>query len=50
MILDITDYANLDNAIRNINQKYGTIDILVNSAALFVDGSLNEKYSPKRVS
>jgi short-subunit dehydrogenase len=40
--LDITDYAMLDNAIRGINQKYGTIDILVNSAALFVDGSLSE--------
>ncbi|MDR1222493.1 MAG: SDR family oxidoreductase [Tannerella sp.] len=40
--LDITDYTKLDNAIRDISQKYGTIDILINSAALFVDGSLNE--------
>jgi NADP-dependent 3-hydroxy acid dehydrogenase YdfG len=40
--LDITDYARLDDAVRSINQKYGAIDILVNAAALFMDGSLNE--------
>jgi short-subunit dehydrogenase len=40
--LDITDYTKLDNEIRNLNQKYGTIDILVNAAALFMDGSLSE--------
>jgi short-subunit dehydrogenase len=36
--LDITDYATLDSEM----QKYGTVDVLVNAAALFVDGSLNE--------
>jgi short-subunit dehydrogenase len=40
--LDITDYTKVDNEIRNLNQKYGTIDILVNAAALFLDGSLDE--------
>jgi short-subunit dehydrogenase len=40
--LDITDYAKLDNEIKNIHQKYGAIDVLVNAAALFMDGSLNE--------
>jgi short-subunit dehydrogenase len=39
--LDITDYTKTDNEIRNINQKRGAIDILVNAAALFMDGSLN---------
>jgi short-subunit dehydrogenase len=40
--LDITDYTTTDNEIKGINQKYGAIDILVNAAALFMDGSLNE--------
>jgi short-subunit dehydrogenase len=40
--LDITDYTMMDNEIKSINQKYGAIDILVNAAALFMDGSLNE--------
>jgi NADP-dependent 3-hydroxy acid dehydrogenase YdfG len=40
--LDITDYEKLDSEINTINQKYGAIDILVNAAALFMDGSLNE--------
>jgi short-subunit dehydrogenase len=40
--LDITDYEKLDNEIKRINQRYGTVDILVNAAALFMDGSLNE--------
>jgi short-subunit dehydrogenase len=40
--LDITDYPGVDREIRNINQKYGAIDILVNAAASFVDGSLQE--------
>jgi short-subunit dehydrogenase len=39
--LDITDYTKTDNEIRNINQKQGAIDILVNAAAMFMDGSLN---------
>lgn len=40
--LDITDYTKVDHEIRNINQKYGAIGILVNAAAMFMDGSLNE--------
>jgi short-subunit dehydrogenase len=40
--LDITDYAKLEYEIKLIHQKYGAIDILVNSAAMFMDGSLNE--------
>jgi short-subunit dehydrogenase len=34
--LYITDYTKTDNEIRNINQKQGAIDILVNAAALFM--------------
>lgn len=40
--LDITDYKKLDITIKDLHQKYGTIDILVNAAAMFIDGSLNE--------
>jgi NADP-dependent 3-hydroxy acid dehydrogenase YdfG len=40
--LDITDYAKLDDEIKSIHQAYGLIDILVNAAALFMGGSLNE--------
>jgi short-subunit dehydrogenase len=42
MPLDITDYTKVNKEIRNINQKYGIIDILVNAAAIFMDGSINE--------
>ena len=42
MPLDITNYTRMNNEIRNINRKYGAIDILVNAAALFMDGSLSE--------
>ncbi|MDR2815789.1 MAG: SDR family oxidoreductase [Proteiniphilum sp.] len=40
--LDITNFSQVDHEIKNINQKYGTIDILVNAAASYIDGSLNE--------
>jgi short-subunit dehydrogenase len=40
--LDITDYAKIDHEIEDINRQYGAIDILVNAAAMFMDGSLNE--------
>jgi short-subunit dehydrogenase len=39
---DITDYAKVDDELKKLNQKYGTVDILVNAAAMFIDGSLNE--------
>lgn len=40
--IDITDCAKVDSEIRAINQEYGKIDVLVNAAAMFMDGSLNE--------
>lgn len=40
--IDITDCARVDSEIRAINQEYGKVDILVNAAAMFMDGSLNE--------
>jgi short-subunit dehydrogenase len=40
--LDITDEAKTDSEIRKLNQTYGRIDILVNAAAIFMDGSLDE--------
>ena len=40
--LDITDCTKVDTEIKNIHQKYGTVDILVNAAAMFMDGSLSE--------
>jgi short-subunit dehydrogenase len=42
LALDITDYARLEAEIKSIHQAYGMMDILVNAAALFMDGSLNE--------
>jgi NADP-dependent 3-hydroxy acid dehydrogenase YdfG len=40
--IDITDYKKVHKEIRNISKQYGAIDILVNSAAMFLDGSLSE--------
>jgi NADP-dependent 3-hydroxy acid dehydrogenase YdfG len=40
--IDITDYRKVHKEIRNISKQYGAIDILVNSAAMFLDGSLSE--------
>ena len=31
-----------DTEIKDIHQKYGAVDILVNAAAMFMDGSLSE--------
>lgn len=39
--ISITEYKNLGEEIKRIKQ-FGTIDILVNSAAMFMDGSLEE--------
>jgi short-subunit dehydrogenase len=39
---DITDHSKINDGIININQTYGDIDILVNAAGMFMDGSLNE--------
>lgn len=38
---DITNTSELDLKIKQIANQYGSIDILVNSAAMFIDGSLN---------
>jgi short-subunit dehydrogenase len=40
--LDITDYVKVNDEIKKVNQKYGAVEILVNAAAMFIDGSLNE--------
>jgi short-subunit dehydrogenase len=48
MPIDITDYENIVNEITRINTKYGNITILVNSAAIFIDGSLNASISEYR--
>lgn len=40
--LDLTDYEKVDFEIRNLNRQNGKIDILVNAAAMFMDGSLEE--------
>lgn len=40
--LDITDCTKADTEIKDIHQKYGAVDILVNAAAMFMDGSLSE--------
>jgi NADP-dependent 3-hydroxy acid dehydrogenase YdfG len=42
MKADITDYSETEQKIKEIANEYGPIDILVNSAAMFLDGSLNE--------
>jgi NADP-dependent 3-hydroxy acid dehydrogenase YdfG len=39
--VDITSNRELDLKIKQIASQYGKIDILVNSAAMFIDGSLN---------
>ena len=46
--LDLTDSTEVDCELRNIHQKYGDIDILVNAAAMFMDGSLNESVDDYR--
>lgn len=40
--LDITDHKKVDAEIKTIQREHGAIDILVNAAAMFMDGSLNE--------
>ena len=40
--MDITDNIKVDSEIRKINESFGKIDILVNAAAMFMDGSLSE--------
>lgn len=40
--LDITDCTKVDCVIKDVYQQYGTVDILVNAAAMFMNSSLNE--------
>jgi short-subunit dehydrogenase len=40
--MDITAYADVDSEIRALHKTCGPIDILVNAAGIFMDGSLNE--------
>lgn len=40
--IDITDYDQLNDELIKINGEHGPIEILVNSAAMFIDGSLEE--------
>lgn len=42
LILDMTDFCSFDKKIEEIVQKLGSIDILVNNAAISVDGGLFE--------
>jgi NADP-dependent 3-hydroxy acid dehydrogenase YdfG len=37
---DITDHKKLDTGIKNLVDQYGPIDILFNSAAMFIDGTM----------
>jgi short-subunit dehydrogenase len=46
--IDITDYKKIGIEITRINKKYGNIDILVNSAAIFITGSLSASISDYR--
>ena len=39
---DVTEHKKLQQEIFDIHQKHGPIDILVNSAGIFLDGSLDE--------
>lgn len=38
--LDITDYDSVTHHLKQLHAQYGDIDILINSAAIFLDGSL----------
>ena len=40
--LDLTDYEAVDKTIREIHHTFGRIDVLVNAAGMFMDGSLDE--------
>lgn len=40
--IDITENVKVDSEIRKISADFGKIDILVNAAAMFMDGSLSE--------
>ena len=41
-IIDLTDFANFDRIIGNINAQLGNIDVLINNAAISIDRSLFE--------
>lgn len=40
--IDLTEYNNVDIELNKLHQKFGEISILVNAAAMFMDGSLSE--------
>ena len=40
MILNVTDDNNIDELMKNINEKYGTVDILINNAGITRDNIL----------
>lgn len=46
--MDITDNIKVDSEIRKISEDFGKIDILVNAAAMFMDGSLSESIDDYR--
>jgi len=46
--LDILDHESLDRGIKDVNARYGRVDILVNAAAMYMKGSLTESVETYR--
>ena len=40
--LDLTNFADVDREIKKVYHDFGSIDLLVNSAAMYMDGTLNK--------
>lgn len=46
-VCDITDYAQVESVIRDIEQKLGAIDVLINNAGLYIESKLEENDSER---
>lgn len=48
VVADVTDYSSLEQAVRQVVEKYKNIDVLVNNAGIWMEGLLEES-DPKQI-
>src|SRR5690606_16513698 len=41
-VCDVSDYIQIEMAVKNIVDKYETVDVLINNAALWIQGELDD--------
>ena len=48
VVADVSDYGQVEAAVSSVIEKFGSVDVLINNAGLWIEGPLEEN-DPKRI-